>query len=55
MDSHWGPDLLGGDGHPLVFKQLLEGEDRGEDPRVTHGTGPVKNTRLAGIGFIIQE
>lgn len=55
VDTHWGPDLLGGDGHPLVFEQLLEGEDWGEDTRVTHGAGPVKNTRLAGIGFIIQE
>ena len=46
VDPHGGPDLLGGDGHPLILKQLLESEDRGEHPSVTHGAGPVKNTRL---------
>ena len=46
MDPHGGPDLLRGDGHPLILKQLLESEDRGEHPSVTHSAGPVKNTRL---------
>ena len=46
VDPHGGPDLLTGDGHPLILKQLLESENWGKDASITHSAGPVKNTRL---------
>ena len=55
VDPHGSSDLLGGDGHPLVFKQLLEGEDRGKDASVTDSAGPVKNTRLSKYIFIMNQ
>ena len=46
VDAHGLPDLLAGDGHALVLEQLLEGEHRGEHPRVTHRPRPVEDASL---------
>ena len=37
VNPHGTPDLVRGDGHTLVLEQLLEGQDRSEDPGVDDG------------------